>query len=89
MSFNTPIATNANDPHHQVFAEQGFTSDLCKAFQLAANELHMVVLSRVPGGSCTDLIAAGHDLKGHFIKAKSCDFGPMSGFLCQLLPRGA
>lgn len=84
MSFNTPIATNANDPHHQVFAEQGFTSDLCKAFQLAANELHMVVLSRVPGGSCTDLIAAGHDLKGHFIKAKSCDFGPMSGFLCQL-----
>jgi hypothetical protein len=64
--------------------EQGFPEGLQTAFKATAKETQCVILSRVPGGATTALIAAGHDLKGYFIKAKSCDWGPMSGFLCQV-----
>jgi hypothetical protein len=63
---------------------QGFPEAIQTAFENTAETTQCVVLSRVPGGATTELIAAGHDLKGYFIKAKSCDWGPMSGFLCQV-----
>ncbi len=63
---------------------EGFPEGLQTAFKTTAEEMNCVILSRVPGGATTELIAAGHDLKGFFIKAKSCDWGPMTGFLCQV-----
>jgi hypothetical protein len=64
--------------------EKGFPETIQKAFKNTAEETQCIILTRVPGGATTELIAAGHDLKGYFIKAKSCDWGPMSGFLCQV-----
>lgn len=64
--------------------KQGFPKELQTAFKQTAEETQCIVLSRAPGPATTELIAAGHDLKGFFIKAKSCDWGPMSGFLCQV-----
>ena len=70
----------------RIFEEQGFPAEVCRAFQNTANETKMIVMSRVPGGNCTSLISDGYDLKGFFIKAKSCNWGPMAGFLCQMPP---
>ena len=68
------------------FVAEGFPRSVCQAFQATANTTKAVVMSRVPGGSCMTLINEGYDLKGFFIKAKSCNWGPMAGFLCQLPP---
>lgn len=54
------------------------------SFLQAAEAADTIVSSRLPGGVGTDLIEAGYDLKGFQIKAKSCDWGPMAGFICQL-----
>jgi hypothetical protein len=64
--------------------KQGFPKELQRAFKEAAETTQCVILSRAPGPATTALIASGYDLKGYFIKAKSCDWGPMSGFLCQV-----
>jgi hypothetical protein len=64
--------------------EEGFTDAMTLAFLNTANATKTIVSSRVPGKACTELIAQGHDLKGFQIKCKSCDWGPMAGFLCQL-----
>lgn len=57
-----------------------------KAFTLTADRVNSVVMSRAPGPAATGLIAAGQDLKGFYIKAKSCNWGPMAGFVCRLPP---
>ncbi|WP_372741390.1 anthrax toxin-like adenylyl cyclase domain-containing protein [Neptunomonas sp.] len=62
----------------------GFPADIVEAFSLTAKETNCVVMSRAPGGAVLELVKHGHDLKSYQIKAKSCDWGPMSGFLCQL-----
>lgn len=59
--------------NEQQMREQGFPDALQTAFKRTAEEIRCVILSRVPGPATTELIAAGHDLKGFFIKAKSCD----------------
>lgn len=66
--------------------EYGFPWDVTNAFLLTADEVHSVVMSRVPGKAATGLIDEGYDLKGMYIKAKSCDWGPMAGFVCELPP---
>jgi hypothetical protein len=66
------------------FTAQGFPPRMVVAFLTAAEKTYTVVSSRLPGGVGTDLIEAGYDLKGFQIKAKSCDWGPMAGFICQL-----
>jgi hypothetical protein len=63
---------------------QGFPKDIADAFDKAAQETNSVIMSRAPGKAVLSLVAHGHDLKCFQIKAKSCDWGPMSGFLCQL-----
>jgi hypothetical protein len=73
-----------NPADEKPMEEQGFPKAIQDAFKNTAEETQCVILSRVPGGATTELIKAGHDLKGYFIKAKSCDWGPMSGFLCQV-----
>lgn len=65
------------------FGKQGFPAKMIQAFEGVADVLNAVVATRVPGGATTALIEARHDLKGYFIKAKSCNWGPMSGFLCR------
>jgi hypothetical protein len=62
----------------------GFPADIVEAFSLTAKETNCVIMCRAPGGAVKTLVEHGHDLKSYQIKAKSCDWGPMSGFLCQL-----
>lgn len=67
-----------------VLKDKGFTEAMTLAFLNTAKETNTIVSSRVPGKACTELIDQGYDLKGFQIKSKSCDWGPMAGFLCQL-----
>ncbi len=62
----------------------GFPAEVSKAFLRTADDTNCVVMSRAPGGAGTELIRHGYDLKGFLIKAKSCNWGPMAGFLCQI-----
>ncbi|MHC4327808.1 MAG: anthrax toxin-like adenylyl cyclase domain-containing protein [Planctomycetota bacterium] len=62
----------------------GFPSEVSEAFLRTADDTNCVVMSRAPGGAGTELIRDGYDLKGFLIKAKSCSWGPMAGFLCQI-----
>jgi hypothetical protein len=73
----------AADGRKQDFLDQGFPPRMLSSFTAAADANQAVVSSRVPGGATTQLIEDRHDLKGYFIKAKSCNWGPMSGFLCR------
>ncbi|MFA6084299.1 anthrax toxin-like adenylyl cyclase domain-containing protein [Mucilaginibacter sp.] len=63
---------------------QGFPGYMCYSFMQTARTTNSVILSRLPGGVGLDLIEKGYDLKGFHIKAKSCNWGPMAGFICQL-----
>src|SRR4051812_37750463 len=65
---------------------EGFTLEVTQAFQATANQLDSIVMSRAPGQATEQLISGGHDLKGFFIKSKSCQWGPMAGLICQLPP---
>ena len=67
-------------------AEEGFPEKVSNAFQKAADELNCVIWSRVPGKACTTLIDEGYNLKPFYIHGKSCNWGPMAGFVCQLPP---
>jgi hypothetical protein len=64
--------------------KEGFPPYMIQAFLLAATQTKTIISSRTPGGAGIDLIAANYDLKGFQIKCKSCDWGPMAGFICQL-----
>lgn len=64
--------------------KQGFPKEVSKAFQKAADEMNCVIWSRVPGKACTTLIDEGYNLKPFYVHGKSCDWGPMAGFVCQL-----
>ncbi|MEM9090447.1 MAG: anthrax toxin-like adenylyl cyclase domain-containing protein, partial [Cyanobacteria bacterium P01_F01_bin.53] len=65
-------------------AGEGFPPKVSRAFQKAADELNCVIWSRVPGKACTTLIDEGYNLKPFYVHGKSCDWGPMAGFICQL-----
>ncbi|MCB9300194.1 MAG: hypothetical protein H6566_06065 [Lewinellaceae bacterium] len=52
---------------------QGFPDKMRACFKGVADNLNGVVSTRVPGGATTQLIEERHDLKGYFIKAKSCN----------------
>jgi hypothetical protein len=65
-------------------ADQGFPAYMTYSFIETAVTTDTVILSRLPGGVGQDLISEGYDLKGFHIKAKSCNWGPMAGFICQL-----
>jgi hypothetical protein len=63
---------------------EGFPPEMAKSFLETADKLDCVILSRTPGGAATQLITEGYDLKGYEIKSKSCNWGPMAGFLCRI-----
>ncbi len=59
----------------------GFPEAHAAAFQQVANNWDCVILCREVGQVCTQLIEEGYGSKGFFIKAKSCNWGPMAGFV--------
>jgi hypothetical protein len=64
--------------------DEGFPNIQVRMFRKTANHLNCIVMSRAPGDATPMLIEHGHDLKGYQVKSKSCSWGPMAGFLCQL-----
>ncbi|NEO98208.1 MAG: hypothetical protein F6K58_05845 [Symploca sp. SIO2E9] len=62
--------------------EQGFPEGHIDAFYQVAKQEECVIMTRTPGKVCEQLLAEGYDGKGFHIKAKSCNWGPMAGFVC-------
>jgi hypothetical protein len=62
----------------------GLPEKFTQAFLKTAETTNCVLMTRVPGKATNQLIEERYDLKGYFIKTKSCNWGPMSGFVCQL-----
>ena len=60
----------------------GMPWEHAQIFMQIARQEKCVISSRQLGRVCMGLISAGYDSKGFRIKSKSCDFGPMAGFLC-------
>lgn len=52
-----------------------------KCFQRVANETNCVIASRSVGKYATGLILENYTSKGFHVKAKSCNWGPMAGFV--------
>ena len=79
-------ATNLRPPSEPDarLAQEGFPKKVSQAFQKTADQLNCVVWSRVPGRACTTLIDEGYNLKPFYVHGKSCNWGPMAGFVCQL-----
>lgn len=50
-------------------------------FQIVANETRCVISSRAVGKYATGLLRDGYATKGFHNKAKSCNWGPMAGFV--------
>ena len=59
----------------------GFPYSHGGAFQEVADETKNIIVSRAPGKYATGLIEESYATKGFAIKAKSCDWGPMAGFV--------
>jgi len=62
--------------------QTGTTLAHATAFQKVANDKDCVIVSRAVGKWATGLIEEGYASKGYHIKSKSCDWGPMAGFIC-------
>lgn len=59
----------------------GIPVEHAEVFQKVANDWQSVIISRAVGPACTGLIKAGYASKAFHVKAKSCNWGPMAGFL--------
>jgi toxin LF subunit len=62
-------------------ATAGFPQVHITAFQTVASRNRFVISSRELNPLCTDLVLEGYAAKGFHIKAKTCDWGPMAGFV--------
>jgi hypothetical protein len=69
-----PLAT-------QYDATAGFPDVHIAAFKQVSRANRMVISSRGLNPLCTDLLLEGYAAKGYHIKAKTCDWGPMAGFV--------
>ncbi|MBE0369627.1 anthrax toxin-like adenylyl cyclase domain-containing protein [Pseudoalteromonas aurantia] len=67
-SENAELLAGVPEAHSAVFAK-------------VAEETNCVVSTRAVGIYATQLINEGYATKGYHVKAKSCDWGPMSGFV--------
>lgn len=61
----------------------GFPVNHAKAFQIVANQKRCIIMSRAVGKACTGLIEESYASKGFHVKAKSCNWGPMEGFVVE------
>lgn len=84
VAINKLASDCTNESIAKELNEEGFPDYMTFSFVEAAKATKSIISSRLPGGVGSDLIEAGYDLKGFQIKAKSCDWGPMGGFICQL-----
>jgi hypothetical protein len=50
-------------------------------FKQVAETLNVMILSRAVGPTCLQLLEQGYDTKGFRVHGKSCDWGPMAGFV--------
>lgn len=53
-----------------------------QAIQRVADQMKHAILFRAVGAHCTRLLEEGYATKGFRIDTKSCDWGPMRGFVC-------
>ncbi|PMJ92122.1 anthrax toxin-like adenylyl cyclase domain-containing protein [Vibrio sp. 10N.261.55.A7] len=61
--------------------DMGIPIEHCTAFQTVARDTNTVIATRSVGVYATELIREGYASKGYHVKAKSCDWGPMAGFV--------
>ena len=50
-------------------------------FRAVAIRENYIILCRAPGSTCRQLLEQGFDTKGFRVHAKSCDWGPMAGYV--------
>lgn len=62
--------------------KQGIPNEHALAFLEASRNTNCIVVTRVPGEACKGLLEEKYDCKGFHIKGKSCNWGPMAGFIC-------
>src|SRR5688572_26167576 len=60
----------------------GFVSAHASACELVAKQMDCIILFREPGAMASGLIEEHYCMKGFRIDTKSCNWGPMSGFVC-------
>lgn len=60
----------------------GFPVTHAQAIQRVADQMNHVIIFRAVGAHCTLLLEEGYATKGFRIDTKSCDWGPMRGFVC-------
>ena len=65
-----------------LLAAEGISAAHVRCFLAVAKQEDCVILTRTPGQACLQPLAEGYDAKGFHIKGKSCNWGPMAGFLC-------
>ncbi len=59
----------------------GMPHEHAVCFQAVADQTGCVISSRAVGKYCTSLLLEGYATKGFHNKAKTCDWGPMAGFV--------
>ncbi len=59
----------------------GMPDSHAEKFSEIAKQESCVIMSRAPGPRCLQLLEQGYDTKGFRIHGKSCDWGPMAGFV--------
>jgi len=59
----------------------GMPESHAQAFKRVAMSQKCVIMSRATGYTCHGLLEEGYDTKGYRIHGKSCNWGPMAGFV--------
>lgn len=62
--------------------KSGMPREHALCFQNVADSTHCVICCRSVGRYATGLILENYASKGFHVKAKSCNWGPMAGFVC-------
>jgi hypothetical protein len=65
----------------QACKRSGMPRTHAACFQRVADDTRCVIACRSVGPLCTTLIKEGYATKGFHVKAKSCNWGPMAGFV--------
>jgi len=68
--------------HMRASEATGFFPAHAKKFEEVANISNCIILFREPGKMAAGLIAENYAMKGFRIDTKSCNWGPMAGFVC-------
>lgn len=59
----------------------GMPDSHAEVFKTTAAQQQNVIVCRAVGPTCLQLLEQGYDTKGFRVHAKSCDWGPMAGFV--------